>query len=1063
MRRPLIPLALALLAAAPLFAADDATRAQHTFFENEIRPILANRCYECHGEKKQKSGLRLDSAARFAKGGDSGPLFVAGNLDKSLLIEAVRRTDPDLAMPPDDPLPAAEVAKLEKWIAMGAPWPASPDLAGAGGEVDEHGFTKEQRAFWTFQPLTNPTPPAVTGTGKSSSPAAKWARGDIDRFIAAKHAELKLAPAPEAGREEIARRLHFNLHGLPPTAEQLQSFVADKRPDAYERLVEALLASPRYGERWAQHWLDLVRFADSDGYRADFLRPAAWHYRDWVVRSFNTDKPYDRFVREQLAGDELAPDDPEVLAGTSYLRAAIYEYNQRDIRGQATLITDDLTANAGEVFLGLSFQCARCHDHKFDPILQKDYFALRAFFEGVLWRSDLKLATPAEKTAHAAKQAAWETAAKPLRDEIEALIAPERDRLVKRAYEKFTDDLQAILDKPFASRTPHERVLAVLCERQLDYEIERYEPQKSLKTPEAKKRYAELQAELKKFDAVKPAPLPDAFVATDAARTAPPTLMKGRRGGEREVAPGFLTLIAPEAPQIAPLENSTGRRTALAAWITRPDNPLATRTIVNRVWQYHFGRGLAPTPNDLGKLGGLPTHPELLDWLARRFVASGWSFKKLHRDILLSATYRQTARVPVAGTAALVDPENKYLWRFSPRRLDAEQVRDAMLAASGELDLAAGGPALDAQLSTRRTLYTLKRRNSPNELLRVLDAPAGFASSAERQVTSTPLQALLFANGDWPLARARALGARAADVGAVWQAVLGRAPTAAEKQNAEDFVARRLTGGAPLPDQSQPQPVLTVADATGEPGRFHENTARERLLVRNAPREGDDFTIEAIVRPDSLDAAASVRVIASRWNGERLSLDSHGWALGITGKKSAFKAGTLIVQLVGEDTNGNTAYEVVPSGLEVAVGRAHHVVARISCAEGTVSFAVRDLAAPDAAPRTATAKFALVGKLGAGAATPVVGGLYRRGPHQFDGRIDGVRVAPGLLDDNALAAEPAHWPALGAMTWDARRPLPAGYEWQAGLSNAESTDPRIRAMTDLAHVLLNSNEFLHLH
>ncbi|MBL9199895.1 MAG: DUF1549 domain-containing protein [Opitutaceae bacterium] len=1046
-------LAPVMVLAAPAWGAELGESGKRQFFENEIRPILANRCYECHGEKKTKAGLRLDSAARFAKGGDSGALFVAGDLDKSLLVQAIRRTDPDLKMPPDEPLPAVEVAALEKWIAMGAPWPANPEVA--GGDVDAHGFTKEQRAFWTFQPLANPTPPAVTGA------AAQWARSDLDRFIAAKHAEHKLTPAPEAGREEIARRLTFNLHGLPPTAEQLAAFVGDARPDAYERFVDSLLASPRYGERWAQHWLDLVRYADSDGYRADFLRPEAWRYRDWVVRSLNADKPYDRFVREQLAGDEIAPHDPEVLVATSYLRAPIYEYNQRDIRGQATLITDDLTANAGEVFLGLSFQCARCHDHKFDPILQKDYFALRAFFENVLWRSDLKLASPADQAAHAAKQAAWEAATKPIRDEIEALVAPERTRLVKRAYDKFTEDLQAMLDKPFAQRTPHERVLAVLMERQLDYEIERYEPQKSLKTPDAKKRYAELQLELKKFDHLKPAPLPDAFVATDAAPTAPPTVMKGRRGAVREVEPGFLTLVAPEPPKISPRENSTGRRSALAAWITQPDNPLATRTIVNRVWQYHFGRGLAPTPNDLGKLGGLPSHPELLDWLARRFVAQGWSFKQLHRDILLSATYRQTARVPVAGTAALVDPENKFLWRFSPRRLDAEQVRDAMLAASGELDLAAGGAALDAQLSARRTLYTLKRRNSPNELLRVLDAPAGFASSAERQTTSTPLQALLFANGDWPLARARALGSRAASVDAVWQAVLGRAPTAAEKHGAEDFVARRLGAGKPRPDQSQP--ALTVADAGEEPGRFHENTARERLLVRNAPREGDDFTIEAIVRPDSLDAAASVRVIASRWNGEKLSLDSHGWALGITGKKSAYKAGTLIVQLVGEDTNGNTAYEVVPSGLEVVVGKSHHVVARISCAEGTVSFTVRDLAAPDATPRTASAKFALVGKLGAGNATPAIGGLYRRGPHQFDGRIDGVRVAPGLLADDALAAEPSRWPALGAMTWDARRPLPAGYEWQAGFSNAESPDPRIRAMTDLAHVLLNSNEFLHLH
>jgi len=1036
--------------ASPTPAMADVERAKLVFFENEIRPLLVKRCYECHGEKKQKAGLRLDHITTILAGGDSGPALVPGKPAESMLIKAISYKDEDLQMPPKEELSSEEKGLLEKWVTLGAPWPAG-GLSVA--KRDEQGFTAEQRGYWTFQPLANPAPPVLPGN--------RWVRGDIDRFVAAKHAVQKLTAAPEAGREELLRRLTYDLHGLPPTQAQLTAFLADGRPDADERLVDDLLASPRYGERWAQHWLDLVRYADSDGYRADFLRPASWRYRDWVIQSFNADKPYDRFVREQLAGDEIAPDDPEVFIGTAYLRAPIYEYNQRDVRGQATLITDDITANAGEVFLGLSFQCARCHDHKFDPILQKDYFALRAFFEGVLWRSDRKLATSAERAAHAAKQSAWETATTAIRDEIESLVAPERARLVRKAHEKFTDDLQAILDKPFAQRTAHERVLAGLCERQLDYEIERYEPQKSLKTPEAKKRYAELQLELKKFDALKPAPLPEAFVATDAGRTAPPTLMKGRRGAEREIAPGFLTLIAPEAPAIAPLENSTGRRSALAAWITRPDNPLATRTIVNRVWQYHFGRGLAPTPNDLGKLGGLPTHPELLDWLARRFVASGWSFKALHRDILLSATYRQTARVPASAAAALVDPENHFLWRFSPRRLDAEQVRDAMLAASGELDLAAGGPALEANLSARRTLYTLKRRNSPTELLRVLDAPAGFASSAERQVTATPLQALLFANGDWPLARARALGARVTSVEAAWQAVLGRGPTSEENRGAEDFIARRLADGHAVTDQAA-RPT-SLAELANDPGIFHENTPRERLLVRNAPREGDDFTIEAVVRLDSLDPAAAVRVIASRWNGEKLSLDSHGWALGVTGKKSALKPGSLIAQLVGEDDNGNTAYEAVPSGLVLEPGRAYHVAARISCAERTVAFTVRDLATPEAAPRTATAKHTLVGKLGAGAASPVIGGLYRRGPHQFDGRIDGVHVAPGLLGDEGLSAEPARWPALGAMTWDARRPLPAGYEWQAGLSNAESPDPHVRAMTDLAHVLLNSNEFLHLH
>ena len=311
--RILFVLACPLAAAAFASAADP--REGVLFFENQIRPLLANRCYECHGAKKQKSGLRLDTHAGFSKGGEGGALVVAGNLEKSSLIQAVRRTDPDFAMPPDDPLPPAEVALLEKWVAMGAPFPADAVNAHPDVARDEFGFTAEDRKYWAFQPVANVTPPALPGN--------RWVRNDIDRFIAAKHAEMKLSPAPEADRHEFVRRIYFDVHGLPPTRAQAEAFVNDRRPDAFERLVDELLASPRYGERWAQHWLDLVRFAESDGYRADGFRPHAWPYRDWVINSFNADKPYDRFVREQLAGDEIAPENPDVLVATSYLRNPI--------------------------------------------------------------------------------------------------------------------------------------------------------------------------------------------------------------------------------------------------------------------------------------------------------------------------------------------------------------------------------------------------------------------------------------------------------------------------------------------------------------------------------------------------------------------------------------------------------------------------------------------------------------------------------------------------------------------------------------------------------------------
>ncbi len=1047
--KPSFPALFAVvLFAASAAGADDAERAKLEFFEKEIRPLLATHCYECHGEKKQKSGLRLDHIADILRGGETGPAIVRGDVEKSLLIEAVRYKNEDLQMPPSDKgqLASADIARLEKWVALGAPWPAETPTRVAR---DEHGFTPEGRAFWTFQPLTHPTPPAQAGEG--------WARTDIDRFIAAKQAAQGLAPSPAADRAELARRVYFDLHGLPPTREQLAAFVADPDPKAYERLVDTLLGSPRYGERWAQHWLDLVRYAESDGYRADALRPGAWPYRDYVIASLNADKPYDQFVREQLAGDEIAPDNPDVLVATSYLRNPVYEWNQRDVRGQAELILNDLTDNAGEVFLGLSFGCARCHDHKFDPILQKDYFALRAFFQPVNWRTDLTLATPEERARHAQQQAEWEKATADIRAQMDALVGPALEKAVKKAHDRFTDDLQAMMGKPPAQRAPHEHVLATIAERQLQYERDNFDPQKALKVAAEKARYRELEVELRKFDALKPKPLLPAFVATDTGPVAPVTMMKSKKG-ERAVEPGFLTLVDPKPPAITPQANSTGRRSALAAWITRPDNQLSTRVIVNRVWQYHFGRGLAGTPNDLGHLGERPTHPELLDWLARRFVAGGWRFKPLHRDILLSATYRQTARVPVAGQAALVDPTNKYLWRFSPRRLDAEQARDAMLAASGELDLTAGGPSQDANLSSRRSIYTIKKRNTQNEFLRSLDAPAGFASIAERQQTATPLQALLFLNGDWPLNRARKLAASAASIDAAWQAVLGRAPTPDEARRAEAFVAKR----AGSKDEPLPAAAAPIAVVAGPPGRFRENTLHERLIVRQAPKEGDEFTVEALITLESVDTAAAVRTIASRWTGDKASLEGHGWSLGVTGAKSAYKPRNLILQLVGEDENMNTAYEVVASGLHLELRTPYHLVAKVSTNEHTVTFQVRDLSRPDAERRTAVVRQALVGKFGLGQATPVIGGLHRRGASQFDGQIEALRIVAGVLPDEELSSDPARWGPAGVV-WQAKNVNAAGFEWAGGAALVESADPRVRAMTDLCHVLLNSNEFLYLH
>jgi len=1038
-----LPILLACLTTTVAFAEDDAARAAMKFFENEVRPLLVNRCYECHGEKKQKGSLRLDNIAYINKGGDSGPALVAGNPDKSLMIEAIRYQDPDFEMPPKKKLPDKEIAILEKWVKLGAPWPENEASRVA---VDEFGFTEKDRKFWSFQPLTKPVPPEAK---------SEWVKTDIDKFVAKKHAELGLTPAPEADRRELARRLYFGLHGLPPSKAQADAFVSSTDPQAYDKLVDELLASPRYGERWAQHWLDLVRFAESDGYNQDAARPAAWAYRDYVIKSLNTDKPYNQFVREQLAGDEIDPKNPDVLVATSYLRNPIYEYNQRDARGQYEVMLTDMTDNAGEVFLGLSYGCAKCHDHKFDPILQKDYYRLRAFFTPVRWRDDLKLATDAEKAQFAEAQAEWEVATKDIRAEIDAMIEPMIEKNVRKAYDKFTDDIRAMVDKKPEDRTPEDWQFSYFCERQMEYERERFDELKSIKKPEDKARYQALLEELKKFDDVKPKPLLNAFIATDAMAKGPANVLKTRKG-EADIAPGYLTLLEPQEPKIEPLANSTGRRSALAAWITRPDNQLATRVIANRVWHYLFGRGIVETPNDFGELGEEPSHPELLDYLTQNFLAGGWSLKKLHREILLSATYRQTAHRTMPEVAAKTDPANRFLWRFNPRRLDAEQARDAMLAASGELDLKEGGPSADGN-GVRRSIYTIKKRNSQNELLRSLDAPAGFASISERQSTTTPTQALLLMNGDWTLARAEKLATRVSSVEEAWQYALGRPPTAKEIEAAASFIEKRVATVEPRPAPS----AAEVANASV----FKENTPQERLLAQTKEKEGDEFTIEAVVKLESIDPAASVRTIASRWNNAKDNVEAFGWSLGVTGEKSRFKPRNLIIQLVGEDENRNITHEVVASGLRPDLGETYHVTAKVSCSEHTVTFSMKQTGNPDASLQTAVVPHRVRTGLSYGASSVVIGGVHRRAPtHQWDGTIEAVRVVRGLLPDGALSPDPAKWSAPALMVWNAKIGPTDEIAWSgADAATPSDAGPRKLALADLCHVLLNANEFFYLH
>lgn len=641
--------------------------------------------------------------------------------------------------------------RTKMWLA-GLAWSAAGLLGVLWGKevpASTVSFTAGERAWWAVQPVEDPRVPD-SGRG--------WARNGIDGFIAAKLAEQGLRPAPEAGPGELVRRIFFDLTGLPPTPSEVEAFVSAAEADypvAVERLVDELLESPRYGERWAQFWLDAVRYAESDGYRADSFRPGAWRYRDYVIESVQADKPYGQFVREQLAGDELWPENPRAVIGTAFLRHGVYEYNQRNARMHWELILNEMTNVTGEVFLGLGVGCAQCHDHKFDPIRQRDYYAMQSFLATTYWPQDRVFATPAEVAVQEAKQKNWEEETAAIRAEMDALMKDSRER--KRAFVigQFPEEIQEMARKDPGERTAYEEQMVELVNRQIELEYGRLDPKRSLeRKPEVWARYQEMQEQLKAFEHLKPQPLPNAFVAADV-RPEPAVTYLAKRTGKVAVEPAFLTILGQERPRIAPKETSTGRRSALAEWIADPENPFSTRVIVNRIWQGHFGTGIVPTPNDLGHLGGGPSHPELLDWLTTRFLEEGWRFKPMHRLILTSATYRQSSRREPGKEELEKDPGNRLLWRFPPRRLSAEQVRDAMLLVSGELTHREGGISVPGDQPVR-SVYVRKMRNTPDPMLHGFDAPQGFEPASERLQTTTPTQSLLLVNGAWPLKRAAA-------------------------------------------------------------------------------------------------------------------------------------------------------------------------------------------------------------------------------------------------------------------------------------------------------------------
>jgi len=1038
------------------------------FFTEKVQPILTEHCHKCHSHNadKIKGGLVLDSLSGFLTGGDSGPAIVPGKPEASLLLKAIGYGDEDLQMPPKGKkLSEEQIRTVTQWVKMGAPWPGSETNKIARGKI-----TDEDRQWWSFQPLKKVSPPKADDGG--------WSQNEIDRFIYAKLAAESLKPSPEALRQTLIRRLSFDLIGLPPTPAEVDAFVNDASPEAYEKLIERLLSSPHYGERWARHWLDLVRYADSDGYRIDDYRPNAWRYRDYVIDAFNSDKPYDRFVKEQLAGDELWPQEKEAMVATTFLRHWIYEYNNRDVRGQWTTILNDLTDTTGDLFLGLGVQCARCHDHKFDPILQRDYYRLQAFFAPILPRDDLPLATANEYAAYKEKLRQWEDATAEIRRQIDEIEAPHRLAAGDVVMKKFTDDLQELIRKPQEQRTPYEHQIAELAYRQVLYEHGRFQ---SRIKGEEKDRWEALKKQLAEFDQVKPVAPPPVFSATDVGSAAPPTFLP--KGKKEPIEPGFLTLLD-QNPAVIPVvdgvPNSTGRRTALANWITNAKNPLTTRVIVNRVWQYHFGRGLVASSSDFGKLGEPPSHPELLDWLTQRFIDDGWSFKKLHKLILTSATYRQSALTPPSDVAKKKDPENRWLWRMNIRRLDAEQIRDALLASSGEVDVTPGGPPVDAS-KPRRTIYTKVMRNTRDPLLDVFDVPENFVSTGQRNVTTTPSQALLMMNGTYLLDRARAMAARLEKqnfsrnddlVTAAYRLAFGREPQSGERWEAVAFLREQATRV-----DTKPRPARAIAF---ESDKMPYREGRAALMQPNGmqnkfevPRSGslvtEKFTIEAFVLLKSVYDDAAVRTIASVWDGKETS---PGWSFGVTGRKSRNRPQTLVLQLAGRPMEGNTGGEAIFSGLNLELNKPYFVAACVDLAntnENGITFYSKDLSNDDEPLQIAHVAHRTAQPIRS-RADFTIGGRDDRVDHVWDGLIDDVRLSNSVLkpEQLLLTSESINETTMGFWRFESatsyqKDSSPRANDIRAKIAPVTApANPRAAALIDFCHVLLNANEFLYV-
>jgi len=618
---------------------------------------------------------------------------------------------------------------------------------------------------WAYQPVVRPEIPAVKNS--------KWVRTPVDAFVLAKIEAAGLAPSKEADRATFIRRATLDTWGLLPTPEEVRAFEKDRSKNAYEQLVERLLASPRYGERWGRRWLDLSRYADSDGYNADGQRPNIWRYRDYVIKAFNDDKPFDQFVKEQVAGDELWPDRQEALIATGFLRNFPDEINARDLNLKKQEVANDLTDTVGSVLLGSTVGCAQCHNHKFDRISQKEYYQLQSFFVNTSWNDDVPAATAQEIADYEKKKAKYEAATKDIQAKMDAIVQPVIDKLEEDRLSGFVPETRVSIMKKEEERNSYDRWIYHRNLWTMQGRTRNAVARLKQKDPEKYLEYQDLEADLKKFDKLKPKELPQLSTVTELGHAdAPPTyvLFKGIYDRKlEEVQPGFPSLFTDEKPDIKPTATSSGRRTALANWLIEPGNPLTARVFVNRVWGQYFGHAIVETVGDFGKMSAKPTNPELLDYLAASFVQDGhWSIKALQREILLSATYRQSSESRPEVTAK--DGGNKLLAVFPRQRLDAEEIRDSLLQAAGLLDETLGGPPVyppqpamanqagfnentwktseNPRDQNRRSVYIYVKRNNPYPLLDTFDWANPQTVHGKREVTTTAPQALALINSD---------------------------------------------------------------------------------------------------------------------------------------------------------------------------------------------------------------------------------------------------------------------------------------------------------------------------